>query len=333
MTLESRESVTPARKPRYRRRIVWLGILILLLLVAYAAGWFWAAGRLEAEANKAIAGIDRDPVRAECANLHAAGFPFRIGLFCDRVSFRDERGGSGIEAGAFRSAAQVYDPFLVVGELDGPAKVQAPDLPPLDVTWDIVKASVRIDRPLPDRISTEARKLRVSGPDGVLVTADDLQSHLRPNGADLDYAASMQGLALAPALVKGRTVPPLAGSLDVTLKDGVAWLIGQNKSLRGRSGTLRNGQLIFSPNASLALSGPFSVDQEGRLNADLKLGLTGAPEVGEALAQILPDQGGIIRTAFSNLAVLGSGSALPLTIRDGRIGIAFIKLGKVPPLP
>lgn len=322
----------PPREANYARRFLWLGAVILVAIALYTGAWFWAAGRLEREANAAVANLDRDPVRAECANLHAAGYPFRIGLFCDRVSFRDEERGAGVEAGAFRSAAQVYNPFLVVGEIDGPAKVQAPDMPPLELAWDVLKASVRLDRPLPERVSVEARALKASGSDGLLASADDVQGHLRPNQRDLDLAASFRGLTLAPELLDGRTLPKLAGSANATLTGGVAWVLGRSRSLRGQAGIVRDLRLIVSEKSSLSLSGPFSVDDKGLLDADLTLALTGPAEMAEFLASAVPEQADTIRTGFSGLAMLGDKPSVPLKIEKGKVRLAFVQLGRVPPL-
>ena len=62
-------------------------------------------------------------MKAECVNLTARGFPFRIGLFCDRVAFEQPSAAMTLSAGAFRSAGQIYDPMRLVAELDGPAKI------------------------------------------------------------------------------------------------------------------------------------------------------------------------------------------------------------------
>lgn len=322
----------PRPRPNYRRRIVWLGVVIIVLIAGYTAAWFWAAGRLEWMAGEAVARLDRDAHDAECEGLHAEGYPFRIGLFCSRVAFRDAARGASLEAGAFRSAAQVYNPFLVVGEVDGPAKLNAPDLPPLDLAWDVLKASIRLDRPLPDRVSVEARALKAAGPDGQLFAAADMQGHMRPNEGDLDLAASMRGLTLAPTLMQGRTLPALNGSADATLSDGVAWALGGGKSMRGRAGIVRELKLGTGASASLTLSGPFSVNEDGLLSADWTLALTGAPEMAEVLATVFPERADAIRSAFSGLALLGDKPSIPLRIDEGEIKLAFVTLGEVPPL-
>ena len=52
-------ATTDTTKPNYGRRFFWLGIAVVVLFGGYSLGWFWLAGRLEAEAKTAIAGLSR----------------------------------------------------------------------------------------------------------------------------------------------------------------------------------------------------------------------------------------------------------------------------------
>ena len=83
-----------------------------------------------------IAAVNGDGVSAECANPTARGYPFRIGLYCDRVAFADDAEGIRLTAGGFRSAGQIYDPMRFVAELDGPASIALPRAAPLAIDWD-----------------------------------------------------------------------------------------------------------------------------------------------------------------------------------------------------
>jgi hypothetical protein len=147
-------------KPNYGRRFVWLGITVVLLFGGYSLGWFWLAGRLEAEARTAIAGISREGVEADCANPTARGYPFRIGIYCDSVRFSDAAQGVSVEAGSFRSAGQIYDPMRLVAELDGPARIDSEKAGAFALDWDNLRASARLSTPLPQRLSLEGARLR-----------------------------------------------------------------------------------------------------------------------------------------------------------------------------
>ncbi len=317
-------AAAPAHRSRFGRYIIWLGVFVVLACVAYSAAWFWFADRL----GKATAeGFQQ--AGGTCENLQTRGFPFRIGVFCDRTSFAGN--GVSFSAGGFRSAAQVYDPSLVVGELDGPARVEAAGFLPLDLSWENLKASTRWANPLPQRFSAEARRLSVADANGPILTAADAQTHLRPNNADLDVAAHFGSLALAQSLPTGGTLPPLDADLDATLTNGAAAFADGSTSLRGREGTIRSLQLRGIDGGALAISGPFAVDEDGLIDADLTLALTEPQKAAEIMAQAFPEQASEIRLALGS-GVFGQAPSLPLTINKGRVGLAFLRLGKIEPL-
>ncbi|MCO6051667.1 DUF2125 domain-containing protein [Mesorhizobium sp. RP14(2022)] len=306
-------------RPNYARRIFWLGFAVVVVIALYAGGWFWLANRLEGEAQKVVT-----DTQSRCDNLRAAGFPFRMGLFCDATAWKQN--GVEVSAGALRSAAQIYDPTLIVGEIDGPAKVAVPGLPPLDVNWEVLKASAKLAEPVPTRASTEARKVQVTGPSGAILSADSAQSHMRVRDADLDFAANFSKLTLAGDLAPGGTLPALDGEAEATLTGAANRFTG---SLRGQSGTLTKFQISDGTSAALQLSGPFSVNDEGLLSGQFAISLKNTAQLARILSQALPGLGDRIAPV---LASIGEVSNVPLTVRDGRASILFFELGRVPPL-
>ena len=81
-----------AQTPNYGRRILWLGVFVVLLFGGYSAGWFYLAGRLEAMASASDRRAQpRRQSSAECANPVARGFPFRLGVYCDSVALSKTR--------------------------------------------------------------------------------------------------------------------------------------------------------------------------------------------------------------------------------------------------
>src|ERR687897_740456 len=187
-------ATTDRTKPNYSRRFFWLGVFVVVLFGGYSLGWFWLAGRLEAEAKTAITALNRDGVEADCANPTARGYPFRIGLYCDSVAFSDAAKGISLSAGSFRSAGQIYDPMRLVAELDGPASIDSAKAGAFALTWDNLRASARLSSPLPQRISLEGAGLRAeTGDGGALLAAERFEAHLRPNEQNLDVAGRFGG--------------------------------------------------------------------------------------------------------------------------------------------
>jgi hypothetical protein len=325
-----------ARRPNYSRRFFWLSAAIVLLVAGYSAAWFYAAGRLETFAATAIASANGDGRVVDCAKPTARGFPFRIGLYCDSVRFEDQQQHVALDAAAFRSAAQVYNPFHIVAELDSPAAVTAPDIGDIGFSWNNLRASLVFSLDFPDRIAAEVDGLAVEGQAGgataSLLAAAHAEGHMRRNGPDIDLAGSFDGAAIDPQILKGMQLPPLAGEADLTIADGVDLVLHGNGSLRGRSGTIRTLGLSLDPATGLAVAGPFSVGNDGLLDADLKVTIRNPKGLAEALARIVPDKASQIQMAFTGLAAMGDSPSLPLRISKGKATLGFIPLGNVPPL-
>ena len=322
------------KKPNYSRRFFWLGVFIVVLFGGYSLGWFWLAGRLEAEAKTTITALNRDGVEADCANPTARGYPFRIGLYCDSVAFSDAAQGISLSAGSLRSAGQIYDPMRLVAELDGPASIDSARAGVFSLDWENLRASARLSTPLPRRLSLEGVRLKAATAGGApLLAAENFQAHMRPNEENLDLAGSFSGLALDASLLDGRKVPPLSGQSDITINDGVRLLGERVKDLRGQSGTIRELALSTGEETGVTLSGPFSIDDAGLIDARLNITIRDPRGLSAVLAEAVPEKRDQIEQAFSGLAMLGNAPSLPLRIAKGKASLGFIPLGQIPPLP
>src|SRR5690606_17769461 len=117
-----------------------------------------------------------------------------------------------------------------------------------------------------------------------LFRADNAQLHLRGNDGTLDLAASLTAAKLEDGVGGVATLPPVNASADLTLADGIDWLMGLRGSLRGQSGTIRNLTVSAGRRASIHARGTFSVDGNGLADAKLTVSVTDPKEVGELIA-------------------------------------------------
>ncbi|HEY6632684.1 MAG TPA: DUF2125 domain-containing protein [Rhizobiaceae bacterium] len=324
---------TDRSAPNFGRRILWLGVFIVILFGGYSAGWFYLADRLVTRAKAEIAEANRGGTTLECANPVARGFPFRLGIYCDRIAYTNADEAIGLTAGNLRTAGQIYDPSHFIAELDGPATLATPANGSLTIDWDKLRASVRWARPLPERVSVEGGGVAATTATGTpLATIGAFEAHMRPNGQDLDLASSFEGLALDPALIEGRTLPALSGQSDVTIDGGVDLRGLGLGDLRGRSGTIRNAELTIGGNSGVTVSGTFSFSQDGLLDADLKLTVRDPNGLSAVLAEAFPEKRRDIRNVSSALTFMGNNPTLPLKIERGEARLAFFKLGEIPPI-
>ncbi len=322
------------RQSNYGRRIRWLGVFVIVLVALYSAGWFYFANVIETRTLAALDAMRARGLTVECASPTARGYPFRIGLFCDRVDYGDPAHAVSASAGAFRSAGQIYDPMRIVAELDGPAKATAPELGDIALNWESLRASVRLAEPLPSRVSIEGGTLVATTADGKpLASADSFEGHMRPNEGDLDLAFRLGGLAIDPRLIEGRSVPALSGDGDISVKDGVRLLAEEVKDLRGQSATIRALSVSLGGAGAVSIAGTIAVDANGLIDADLMLGLREPKALAAALVAAIPEAKSQIEQGFAGLALLGNAPSLPLRIVKGKASMGFIPLGTIKPLP
>lgn len=327
-------------RTNYGRRFFWFAVAIVAGIGLYSAGWFYAAGRIEDEVSGAIARLNGSGKRANCEEAQARGYPFRIGLFCRSVLYEDARKGLSAQARGLRTAAQIYQPWRIVAELDGPARLEAPGLNALALDWASLRASARLARPLPERLSLEAKDLNVrrdeqTGTLPPLARVDDIEAHMRPTGDDIDLAVRFGGLRPDPSLTNGITLPPLSGLIDLSLAGAAlpgGLPDGSEGSLRGRSATIRGVTVSLGDGAGVTVSGPVAVDAAGLVDAELKIGVREPMVLARILGDLAPHARQEIELSFSAIAAMGGDTGMPLRIVKGEASLGFLSLGKIPPL-
>ncbi|RUX08746.1 DUF2125 domain-containing protein [Mesorhizobium sp. M8A.F.Ca.ET.059.01.1.1] len=325
------------RRPGNRRRLWWLAAFILVLFAIYSAGWFYLANRVRSEADKAVATLNKSGIQAGCANLEVSGYPLSFAVSCDNLAYEDDAKNIAASAGSFNATAQIVQPLSPVANLRGPLRTSVPGMMPLWIDWDNLQANVKLWYPLPRRIALQAEGLSgqtdpADDTDPVeLFSAGKASGQLQPNGADIDYVGSFGDLEIDPDAIGGRVLPALDASGDVTLKNGVALVGTQVKSLRGQRIEIRNLDLS-SGTGRVTVSGPLSVDAEGLVDADLMIRIKDPKAVASILAGAVPEQKNAIEQGFGALALLGSEPSMPLKVVKGKASLGFIPLGKIKPV-
>ena len=324
---------------RAGRKIVWLAGAVILACGLYTAGWYGAAEYARPKIAARLAGL-APGVSLSCAEMEIRGFPFRFGLHCARMAADDTVRGIAVSLGSFRSAAQVYQPSLIVSEVDGPAEIRTTDGMNLSAEWDVLSSSLRLAEDGPERISTVVDNIVARLPLGE-GTAGEARAghgelHLRDNGGNLDLALLAEQVVVTGA--GAPSLPPLATSADITLTGEAGLLKGKDpgpEPLRNRSGTLNRVVLDLGEGRVATLSGPFSVDGEGLLSGTFTVEVENVAGWKAAMTTALPQATEAVNTAASALTALAAGqpkTRVTLTADKGRLSLAFIPLGDIPPL-
>lgn len=311
------------------RRFFWFLVLLLFAGTAYTGGWYWAADRLVQEV-RARTGQLPGGRWLDCENPRATGFPFRIGLHCDAVGFAQD-GRLTFDAGAFRSAAQVYSPFRVVAETDGPARLTFAGYVPFELDWTNAQASARLARPLPEIVSTDFHDLSVTAdiagaPE--VMAADRFQIHMRPAGNDIELGIRFAAFETGEVLTGG-VMAPLDGVIDLVWRDGAVRL---GRDVAGSSFQVRNVELVGPEGARLSATGAVSVGEDRLIDAELTLTAENVAVAAAVLTRAFPAIAPQIASVAAGLSAMGDRPSLPLTVVDGAISLGFLPLGFLPPV-
>lgn len=325
--MASSEEPKPAGKSM-SRRFAWFAVAIVAGIGLYTAGWFWAANRLESETARVVERLRADGKEADCTAPTARGYPFRIGLYCDGIAFADRQQGLSVSGSGLRSAAQVYQPFRIVGELDTlAAEFAAPA--GIRTTAKDIRFSTRLARPLPEIASVESGAISASDFDGrALGSAQSGAAHMRPRGPDLDLAGSLKGF-VTPLVAE---LPPIDVDADVTVLDGVTRLQTALRSLRGNSIDIRN-LAANAPDGGASVSGKATVDPEGLVDATLEINIRNPSAVANHLATAMPQLAPDIARYGRIITAMGDNPKIPIVIIKGEVKLGIFTIGRVPPLP
>jgi len=327
----------PDKKPSYNagRRIRWLMAVVIVIVVAYTAAWYWVAGQVGAAVD-AFEADRSDAVEIACPGQDVRGFPFRIGVFCDRLELATADGQFDVAGGAVRSAAQVYDPREIVAEFEAPVTVRDA-VAGTTYTLDWARATTTLVTAPTDaqRAGFRAEQATLSaGGQGRLAAAREVSLFVRLQGAALDIAARPRGLRLDPALTGGRELPEVGLDIDVRLDD---WQASWATPAPQGSGTVNRLSVLLSDDRGIIVDGPFSLSADGRLSGEFTVRVVDVPGVlaaaGEAFPELAPQLRALAASTPQQEGRPDDELTVSLTVREGRVFAGIIPLGRIPPLP
>ncbi|MEO1747444.1 MAG: DUF2125 domain-containing protein [Pseudomonadota bacterium] len=315
-----------ASKPAYNsgRRIKWLMLGVLLFVALYTGGWFFVASRVSDVVQTRLIDLRADGVDVNCPDQDVRGFPFRMGVFCSDFGLKAAQEGLNIDGGAFRSAAQVYDPTRAVVEIDAPLQIE---LSGETVLLDYVVGQAVVEARSSGRRALSVELTDGSGEAGDITTKwDRFTAFSREVDGDLEVA--VQGVGLE---TDATSVPPLNLDADAIVT-GASY---ETRNMRGKTGTLRRFAIQLNEDRGLLASGPFSVSDVGLLNADFNIRVVDVPGIVNDLEASAPKLAAAI-SGFLYLQPLGGENGdeveFVVTIRDGQAKIGIIPLGSIPAL-
>lgn len=127
-----------------KKRIIILGSLVLLVVLAWSAGWFFLAGQLRQQVDMLALGDGETAPQLQCGTLAVGGFPFRLDVDCTNATLVSA--DTLVEVPGIRASAMVWRPTHIIASAQGPARI-ADAFTGLEqeVDWTGMEASLRLD--------------------------------------------------------------------------------------------------------------------------------------------------------------------------------------------
>lgn len=202
--------------------------ILLLAAVAWSAAWFVIRNRTGEALDSWLAAEGKAGRVWTCQDRVMGGYPFRIEVICSSLTLK--QGAITASLGRVESIAQVYQPRLVITEIDGPLQLTDGTVT-VQGRWDLLQTSFHASPNGLQRLSlaAEAPSFTVTGlgSQEIATSGKHLELHVRVNPSRApekayDAAASIRQarIPVLDNLVGGPEPTDLDADLTVTQAEG-----------------------------------------------------------------------------------------------------------------
>jgi hypothetical protein len=203
-------------------------VLLLLVAVAWSVAWFFIRNRAAEMLDGWLAAEAQKGRQWTCTDRTIAGYPFRIEIVCDTLALK--QGAVNASFGRTEAVAQVYQPRLVIAEVEGPLRVSDGKVT-IQGQWDLLQASIHASPTGLQRLSiaADAPQFTVTGlaPQTIATSGRHLELHLRPNperASENAYDAALSirqaSIPMLDALIGGSEPTDLNADVTATQATG-----------------------------------------------------------------------------------------------------------------
>lgn len=334
------------RRPGCNRRIALFAVIAVVL---YSGLWYFASQLIQNEIVHAFGRMQSKNNIVICENMNKAGYPLRVGVGCDSLSFSQLSNDVSLNTRRITATAPIYALTWAEFSVASPATLHIPDFLPLSANWKELKLITDINAPIPNKISLSTEGITIAakdkaGNDYNIFSADlfrmdtheagnNLLANIAFDKAQFPFFASHKRLFL-PA-IEGNIRLQLANT-DQLLVKKIADIKHLRNQLRGHTGTIERAEFHLQSGGKLSLSGPFSIDDGGYLSATLDLSIGDQTALLNSARTLFPSQAQNMNTVFFVINSMPKNQqgepVFKINIRQGEARLGFIKLGHIDPI-
>lgn len=141
-----------------KKRIIILGSVVLLVVLAWTAGWFFLAGQVREQVNLLTLADGEVSPQVQCGTLDIGGFPFRFDLDCADATLVSA--DLMVAVPRVRASMMIWQPTHILAFAQGPARI-ADAFTGLEqeLAWSSLEASLRLTDWRIARLSVVGREL------------------------------------------------------------------------------------------------------------------------------------------------------------------------------
>jgi len=320
------------------KKIIALGIVVLIVVLVWTGGWFFLAGQVRQQIEALALADGVATPRLTCEGLDVTGFPFRFDADCSNA--RLVSGDVVADIAGVRASVLVYRPTHILASALGPVTISdAFTGTKNSLNWSGLEASLRLDNWRIARLSVSVHDAVWSDTlmgDTIIAQSPLVELHLLDIPEQHDAAAGLAALA-GYVQVQGLSYP------GMTIADGNAQLEIELNALPDdirrfgdvdllRNWQAANGQLKLvslradDGAANLNAEGTINLDNRGRVEGRITMTSNGV------VARLEPVLVEPYRTlVFGNPGADGN-HANTVNFRLGRVFSGVIPIGAIPPL-
>lgn len=321
-----------------KKRIIILGAIVLLVCLAWSAGWYFIAGQIRQQVEALAFADGETSPQITCADLGIGGYPFNIDISC--VDTVIVSGDVLVEIPEVRASAVVYRPTHLIASARGAAEISDAFTGQRSaVSWEGLEASLRLENWRIARLSVVGTNVSWNDllfGDALIARAGNAELHLLDIPERHDAAQGRADLALF-VRTTGLDYPGVAvEAADIELEAEITRLPDDLRTIDTtnllpawqRAGGRIDAIALRTRDAAsdLEANGSLSLDEAGLLNGTIDISSRG---VAERIGAMIEEPW---RTLVLGVPGEDGRHVNQVNFRAGTVSSGLVPLGAVPPL-